>query len=92
MRFIGMKIREHAITGLLLFRHARRVAIASAGCLIVIMGIVLLVLPGPGVLTIAAGLGLLSTEFECARRCVRWCRARGNSLSRYSQKTVWRNE
>lgn len=64
-------------------RCLRRVGIGIVGCLIVLVGIALLVLPGPGVLTIAAGLGFLSTEFECARRYMQWCRARGGRLSRY---------
>lgn len=63
-------------------RHLRRIGIAVAGYLIVIVGVALLILPGPGVLTIAAGVGLLSTEFECARRCVHRCRERWPRLSR----------
>ncbi|MET0661204.1 MAG: PGPGW domain-containing protein [Steroidobacteraceae bacterium] len=64
-------------------RCLRRVGVGIAGCLTVLVGVALLVLPGPGVLTIAAGLALLSTEFECARRYMHWCRARGGRLSRY---------
>lgn len=70
--------REHRVN-----RCLRRVGIGIVGCLVVLVGIALLVLPGPGVLTISAGLALLSTEFECARRYMRWCRARGGRLSQY---------
>lgn len=63
-------------------RYVRRIAIGVTGAAIILVGIALLVLPGPGVLTIAAGLGVLGTEFEFARRYMQWCRARGSSLSR----------
>jgi hypothetical protein len=46
----------------------RRAAIAAGGFGLVAVGLALLVLPGPGVALIVAGLGLLSLEFEWARR------------------------
>jgi Putative transmembrane protein (PGPGW) len=36
----------------------------------------MLVLPGPGILTIVAGLGLLGQEYEWARRLTRWGRSK----------------
>lgn len=62
-------------------RCLRRVAIAIAGSFIVLIGIALLVLPGPGLVTIAAGLSLLGSEFDSARRCLEWCKARSARLS-----------
>jgi hypothetical protein len=46
----------------------RRVARLVAGFSLVILGIFLLVLPGPGLITIAAGLALLSRDVPFARR------------------------
>jgi len=46
----------------------RRVAVLVAGFTLVIVGIFLLVLPGPGLITIAAGLALLSRDVPFARR------------------------
>ena len=46
----------------------RRVARLVAGFTLVILGIFLLVLPGPGLVTIAAGLALLSRDVPFARR------------------------
>jgi Putative transmembrane protein (PGPGW) len=46
----------------------RRVARVVAGFTLVFIGILLLVLPGPGLLVIAAGLGLLSRDVPFARR------------------------
>ncbi len=53
-------------------RWMRRAGVLAAGLVLIGLGILLLVLPGPGLLTIAAGLGLLSTEFE---RLARWRRS-----------------
>ncbi len=48
-------------------RHARRVAIAVLGGTLLVIGFALLVLPGPGLVVLALGLGLLSLEFAWAR-------------------------
>jgi len=48
-------------------RLGRRVAIAIAGSAVVAAGVAMLVLPGPGIVTIALGLGILSLEFERPR-------------------------
>jgi Putative transmembrane protein (PGPGW) len=49
----------------------RKIAVGSAGTLLVLAGLALLVLPGPGVLLIALGLIVLSLEFEWAVRLIR---------------------
>ena len=48
-------------------RHAKRVIVGVIGSTILLIGIAMLVLPGPGLLVIIAGLGLLATEFVWAR-------------------------
>jgi hypothetical protein len=48
----------------------KRLGLTAAGVLLILLGVVLLVLPGPGLLLIAAGLGLLATEFPIVRRFV----------------------
>lgn len=50
------------------YRVARRIVIAVIGGTIVLLGIAMLVLPGPGLLTIIGGLALLGVEFAFARR------------------------
>ncbi|MGA7096494.1 MAG: PGPGW domain-containing protein [Acidimicrobiia bacterium] len=47
-----------------------------AGFSLVVTGAAMLVLPGPGVLTIVAGVGLLGQEYEWARRLDRWGRSK----------------
>lgn len=51
-----------------LMKSWRKVAIAAVGFPILATGIALLVLPGPGLLVMAAGLAILSLEFEWAER------------------------
>jgi uncharacterized protein (TIGR02611 family) len=45
-----------------------RVPFALAGFTVVLVGVALLVLPGPGLLVIAVGLGMLALEFTWAER------------------------
>ena len=47
-----------------------RIARTAAGVLLLIAGIAMLALPGPGWLTIAAGLAILASEFAWARRAL----------------------
>lgn len=47
-------------------RVSRWLAVTTAGGLLVLAGVVLLFLPGPGLLLIVAGLALLSLEYRWA--------------------------
>lgn len=49
-------------------RTAKRVVLESAGWLLLVLGIAALVLPGPGLLGVFAGLLLLSQQYEWAER------------------------
>jgi uncharacterized protein (TIGR02611 family) len=46
----------------------RRIAVAFVGGTVLAVGVVMLVLPGPAVVVIPAGLAILATEFPWARR------------------------
>jgi uncharacterized protein (TIGR02611 family) len=46
----------------------RRVVRIAAGFVLLVLGVIALVLPGPGWLMIALGLALLASEFAWARR------------------------
>jgi uncharacterized protein (TIGR02611 family) len=50
--------------------HARRVVILVLGGIVLLLGMVLIVLPGPGSLVIPAGLAILALEFQWARQCL----------------------
>jgi hypothetical protein len=49
------------------WRNARKWVVAVIGGTVLLLGLAMLVLPGPGWLTIFAGLGVLATEFAWAR-------------------------
>jgi tellurite resistance protein TerC len=55
-------------------RAVRRVVIAVVGITIVLVGVLLLVLPGPAFVVIPIGLAVLAIEFEWARRLLRRAR------------------
>ncbi|MBM4113706.1 MAG: hypothetical protein FJ253_10130, partial [Phycisphaerae bacterium] len=62
-------------------RTARRIAIGVAGATVVLVGIAMLVLPGPGLVVIGVGLALLSIEFAFAQRWLRVLRERAASAA-----------
>ena len=49
-------------------RQARRVVIGVVGFTVLLIGVALLVLPGPAFIVIPAGLAILAVEFAWARR------------------------
>lgn len=51
-----------------------RLVVSLLGVAMIVVGIILLPLPGPGWLIIFAGLAVLSTEFEWAARLLRFAR------------------
>jgi tellurite resistance protein TerC len=52
-------------------RQARRVIVIVVGFTVLLIGVALLVLPGPAFVVIPIGLGILATEFVWARRLLR---------------------
>ena len=62
------------------YRTARRVVVGVIGATVVSVGIVMLVLPGPAILVIPLGLGILGIEFAWARRWLRHVRERSQVL------------
>ncbi len=49
------------------YRAARRIAIAVLGTTVLILGIVMIVAPGPALIVIPIGLAILGIEFAWAR-------------------------
>ena len=52
-------------------KQARRVIVAVVGGTVLLIGLALIVLPGPAFLVIPLGLGILATEFVWALRLLR---------------------
>jgi uncharacterized protein (TIGR02611 family) len=49
------------------YKIARRIAVAVVGSTVLIVGIALIVLPGPAIIVIPIGLAILGIEFAWAR-------------------------
>lgn len=60
-----------------------RVGVTLVGVAVIVIGVVLLPLPGPGWLIIFAGLGLLATEYRWAADLLRWVRRRVSDWTRW---------
>ena len=55
----------------LTYRTARRFAVAAVGSTVVILGLIMLITPGPGLIVIPIGLAILGLEFAWARLWLR---------------------
>ena len=57
-------------------RNARRVLITIAGFAIVILGLILVPLPGPGWLIVFGGLAILATEYVWAQKLLNFAKSK----------------
>jgi hypothetical protein len=64
------------VVGRFIRRSGKRVAVTIAGFAVILAGAAMLILPGPGILVIIAGLALLATEYVWAQRLLKVARAR----------------
>lgn len=62
-------------------RLAWKIAVFVLGLLIIVTGIILLPLPGPGWLIIFAGLGIWATEFAWAGRLLEWTKLKVRAVT-----------
>lgn len=60
----------------------RKTTVAVAGGTLTAAGVIMLVTPGPGLLAIAGGLGVLASEFPIARRALDRVRRRDTESTR----------
>lgn len=63
--------------------------IALIGGTVLLFGVAMLVLPGPGMLVIAGGLAILATEFFWARRALRHAKGAVARLRRRTGFSAW---
>lgn len=78
----------------LTLKQARRLVAIVIGLTLVLMGIVLLFVPGPGAVTIYAGIAILATELVWARILLRrinqHAREIGNAINNHA-RSFWPN-
>ena len=56
------------MSGTLAYKTARRLVVGVIGGTVVLLGVVMIVAPGPAIIVIPVGLAILATEFVWARR------------------------
>ena len=61
------------------YRTAKRIVVIAVGSTILVIGIVMIVFPGPAIIAIPVGLAILGIEFAWARRWLRRIRERISS-------------
>jgi Putative transmembrane protein (PGPGW) len=67
----------------------KRIAVSVIGGVLLIAGVAMLVLPGPGMVLCAAGLGVLATEYEWARRSLGWAQDRAREGIERTGSSLW---
>jgi hypothetical protein len=74
-------------------RVAKKIVVASLGGSVILIGVLMIVTPGPAVVVIPAGLAILAVEFEWARRWLRRIKAYVRlAKKRGARKRVKRSE
>lgn len=63
-----------------------RIARIVGGFGLIVAGIVLLVIPGPGILTILGGIALLASEFTWARGISDWAKEKAAFLRKEEER------
>ena len=67
----------------------KKVLIALVGGTVLLVGIALLVLPGPGIPIVLAGIAILASEFVWARRALRNAKDTATKARRWSGLDAW---
>jgi tellurite resistance protein TerC len=62
------------------YHWARRIAVALVGGTVLLIGVALIVLPGPAFVVIPLGLAILGAEFAWARHWLRRLRQQANGV------------
>lgn len=69
-------------------RNGKRVGVSVAGFVLILAGLAMLVLPGPGVLVIIAGLAVLATEYTWAERALDAAKKRAKAAAAKAREKV----
>jgi tellurite resistance protein TerC len=64
------------------YKVAKRVVIGVVGGTVLIMGVIMMVTPGPGIAGILLGLGILGIEFAWARMWLKRIKTKGQDVVR----------
>ena len=67
-------------------RNSKRIAVSIVGAVVVVAGLALLVLPGPGILVVVLGFAILGTEYAWARAGLERTRKAADTAGRRTKK------
>src|SRR5262245_25204910 len=62
------------------YKVAKRIVIGVVGGTVLVMGVIMMVTPGPGIAGILLGLGILGVEFAWARIWLKRIKAKGQDV------------
>jgi uncharacterized protein (TIGR02611 family) len=62
------------VTVRFIFRNGKRIAVTIVGGILLLLGLIMMVTPGPGIVLIVAGLAVLATEYVWAQRALHFAR------------------
>jgi uncharacterized protein (TIGR02611 family) len=74
----GLRVKKEKKT---VATHTRRAAFSVLGIVILVAGIVLLFIPGPGILVVLLGLSILAREYDWAEDLMHWARGRYRNVA-----------
>ncbi len=57
-------------------KRAKKIGVAIVGWPVLIVGLIMIPYPGPGWVTVFLGLGILSTEFDWAKRLLQYAKGK----------------
>lgn len=80
------------LASILSWRQAKRLVVAVIGTTVVLLGLVMMLTPGPGLLVIIAGLGILATEFVWARHLLKQVKDRSKDAMQRAKNGFRRAE
>ena len=75
-----------------LWKQARRVVVFVIGSTVLLIGIAMVVLPGPAVIVIPLGLAILATEFVWAKDWLRYAKRHLDNLTERAKKARQRTK
>ncbi len=74
------------------YKIAKRIAIGIVGGSVLVIGVLMIVLPGPAFVVIPVGLGILSLEFAWARIWLKKAKAKAEEMARSFQDKNGQNK
>jgi len=62
-------------------KQAKRLVVTVVGFTVVLIGVIMFFTPGPAIIVIPVGLGILATEFVWARRLLKHVKERASQMA-----------